>query len=198
VYDATRTIRENSSLRGFLTRSVPPVTRILLIESGPRELGRKAMGRLRTVFPGARIDVLCCVASSPEGVERSWRVQEHAGGRWGLLRELRRERHPVAAVLMGDDPIMGPWRWATLAALPAKFLIVNENADFFWLDRGHLGPLTQFLQHRSGLGDASVPRTFWRIVTFPFVLVYLLVYAGYVHGMRAVRMALGLKHRARA
>ena len=99
---------------------------------------------------------------------------------------------------MGEDGIMGPWRWATLALLPAKFLIVNEHADFFWLDRGHLQPLTQFIQHRSGLGDDSVLRTLWRIAAFPFVLLYLLLYAGYVHAMRAIRMALGLKHKARA
>ena len=174
------------------------MTRILLVESGPRELGQKAVRRLKAVFPEAQIDVLCCVAASPEGVTRSWRVQDHAGGRWALLRQLRRERHAVAAVLMGDDGIMGPWRWAALAALPAKFLIVNENADFFWLDRGHIGPLTQFLQRRSGLGDESVLRTFWRIVAFPFVLVYLLLYAAYVHAVRWIRIALGLKHKARA
>lgn len=185
-------------VRGFLTRSTPAVTRILLIESGPRELGHKAVERLKTVFPDARVDVLCCISTTPEGVERAWRVQDHAGSRWGLLRELRRERHPVAAVLMGEDGIMGPWRWATLAALPAKFLVVNENADFFWLDRGHLGPLTQFIQRRSGLGDDSVLRAFWRIVSFPFLLVYLAGYAAYVHAVRAVRRLLGLKHRARA
>ena len=184
-------------MRGFLTRNAPPVTRILLVESGPRELGQKAIGRLQAVFPDASIDVLCCISTVPEGVERAWRVQDHSGGRWGLLRELRRERHPVAAVLMGDDGIMGPWRWATLAALPAKFLIVNENADFFWLDRGHLGPLTQFLQRRSGLGEDSVLRTLWRVLAFPFVLSYLLFYAAYVHAVRWIRMALGLKHKAR-
>ena len=99
---------------------------------------------------------------------------------------------------MAGDAIMAPWRWAALAALPAKFLIVNENADFFWLDRGHAGPLTQFLQRRSGLGDASALRTLWRIAAFPFVLAFLLGYAVYVHLIRGARLALGLKHRARA
>jgi hypothetical protein len=185
-------------VRGFLTRDAPPVSRILLVESGPRELGQKAVERLRAVFPEARIDVLCCISTSPDGVERSWRVQDHAASRWSLVKALRRERHPVAAVLMAGDGIMAPWRWATLAALPAKFLIVNENADFFWLDRGHLGPLTQFIQRRSGLGDDSVLRTIWRVLAFPFILLFLLGYAAYVHFVRAVRLALGLKHKARA
>ena len=174
------------------------MTRILLVESGPRELGQTAVQRLRSVFPDAEIDVLCCISTAPEGVARTWRVQDHAARRWTLVRELRRERHPVAAVLMGGDGIMAPWRWATLAALPAKFLIVNENADFFWLDRGHLGPLARFVQQRSGLGDDSVLRTLWRIVAFPFVLAYLLAYAAYVHTVRAARVALGFKRRVRA
>ncbi len=174
------------------------MTRILLVESGPRELGGKAAARLKAVFPQARIDLLCCVGGAPDGVERTWRVQDYADRRWALLRELRRERHAVAAVLMGGDAIMASWRWAALALLPAKFLIVNEHGDFFWLDRGHIGPLMQFFQHRSGLGGESVLRTLWRILAFPFVLAYLLAYAAYVHTVRAVRMALGLKHRARA
>jgi hypothetical protein len=183
---------------GFLTRSTPAVTRILLVESGPRELGQKAVERLRAVFPEARIDVLCCIATAPEGVERAWRVQDHVARRWTLVRELRRERHPVAAVLMGGDAIMAPWRWTLLAALPAKFLIVNENADFFWLDRGHIGPMTQFVQRRSGLGDDSTFHALWRVVSFPFVLAFLLLYAAYVHVTRAMRLALGLGRGARA
>ncbi|MCB9384294.1 MAG: hypothetical protein H6509_06745 [Bryobacterales bacterium] len=185
-------------MRGFLTRQTPEVTRILLIESGPRELGQRTTERLRAVFPGAQVDVLCCVSSAPEGAEQAWRVQDHVGGRWALLRELRREAHPVAAVLMSGDAIMAPWRWATLATLPAKFLIVNEHVDFFWLDRGHIGPLFQFIQHRSGLGEESIVTTVRRMAGYPFALVYLLAYAAYVHTVRGVRMALGLSRKARA
>ena len=185
-------------MRGFLTRDVPAVTRILLVESGPRALGQKALERLRAVFPDAQIDTLCCLPVPPAGAATAWKVQDHPSGRLGLLRELRRQRHPVAAVLIGGDGIMAPWRWATIACLPSKFLIVNENADFFWLDRGHLGPLTQFLQHRSGLGDGSVLRTIQQVAAFPFVLAYLLIYAAYVHTVRAVRIAMGLNRRARA
>jgi hypothetical protein len=185
-------------VRGFLTRDVPAVTRILLVESGPRALGQTTIERLRSVFPDARIEALCCLPTPPAGAARAWKVQDHPAGRWGLLRELRRERHAVAAVLIGGDGIMAPWRWAAIACLPSKFLIVNENADFFWLDRGHLGPLTQFIQHRSGLGDGSVLRTVLMALQFPFVLVYLVLYACYVHAARALRLALGLNWKARA
>jgi len=184
-------------MRGFLTRRTPPTSRILLIESGPRPLGELAVQRLKLAFgPETRVDALHCQTAPPDGVERSWSVQ--AQGRWALLRELRREGHPTVALLAAGDPIMAPWRWATLAALPAKFLIVNENADFFWLDRGNAATLVQFLQHRSGLGGESAVRSVSRIVLIPLAFVYLLFYAGAIHLVRALRLGLGLGRRPAA
>ena len=183
-------------MRWFLTRAVPPVDRVLLVESGPRELGEKALAQLRRAF-GERtpIDVLGCVPAPLEGSAEYWDVTPAQGwaGRRKLLSLLRKRRPPVAAILAGGDPIMAPWRWAALAWLPSKTLIVNENADFFWLDRGHLSAIAQFLQHRSGLGGESALRTVFRGASFPFVFVYLLLYAAYVHSLRAVRLALGVR-----
>ncbi len=184
-------------MRGFLTRRTPPTARILLIESGPRPLGDLAVQRLKQVFgPDTQVDALHCQSGPPEGAARCWSV--NSTGRWALLRELRREGHPTAALLAGGDPIMAPWRWTTLALLPSKFLIVNENGDFFWLDRGHLPTLVQFLQHRSGMGGESAVRSLARIVLIPAALVYLLLYAAAVHTTRALRLALGLGRKAAA
>ena len=106
-----------------------------------------------------------------------------------LLRALRRERHPVAAMLCAGDAIMRPWRFALLAMLRAKFLIVNENADFFWLDRGNFGAILQFLLKRTGLRDPFAARTLVRLAAFPFTLAYLLAFAARVHVVRALRLA---------
>ncbi|MBI1353500.1 MAG: hypothetical protein GC160_04080 [Acidobacteria bacterium] len=179
-------------MRGFFTRRTPEASRILLIESGPRPLGELTIERLRTVFgSGTEIDAVHCQLSGPAGALRCWSVNE--GGRWELLRALRREGHPTAALLAGGDPIMAPWRWAMLATLPAKFLVVNENGDFFWLDRGNLGTLVTFLQHRSGLGGESALRSAARIFLIPPAFCYLLVYAAAVHVTRWTRLALGLR-----
>ncbi len=160
-------------------------------------MGDVAVERLKLAFgPETQVDALHCQSTPPAGVERSWSVQSQ--GRWALLRELRREGHPTAALLAAGDPIMAPWRWATLAALPAKFLIVNENADFFWLDRGNASTLVQFLQHRSGLGGESAVRSLSRIVLIPLAFGYLLFYAGAIHLIRALRLGMGLARRTAA
>ena len=183
-------------MRGFFTRRTPATSRILLIESGPRPLGELAIERLKAVFGASvEVDALHCQGQGPTGAARCWSVND--GGRWSLLRTLRRERHATAALLAGGDPIMAPWRWATLVVLPAKFLVVNENADFFWLDRGNLATLGSFLQQRSGLGDESAIRSLARIVLLPFAFCYLLGYAAVVHAARWTRLALGIGRSAR-
>ena len=170
--------------------------RVLLVESGPRELGERAMEQLRRAFgEQTPIDVLGCVPGPPPGAAEYWDVTPHQGwsARRRLLSKLRGRRPPVAAILAGGDPIMAPWRWASLASLPSKILIVNENADFFWLDRAHLSAGVQFLLHRSGLAGESTLRSLFQAVAFPFVFVYLLFYAAYVHSVRALRLTLGFR-----
>ena len=182
-------------MKGFLTRQAPPLTRLLLIESGPRELSQRLIPRLRETFGGdLPIDLLTCLPDDPSGLNgeaRVWRTLDVSGaaGRWALLRALRRERHPAAAVLYAGGAVMGPWRLALLAMLRAKFLIVNENADFFWFDRGNCGLAARLLLERTGLRDPFAARTLARAAVFPFTLVYLLAFAARVHVVRALRLA---------
>lgn len=197
-------------MRWVLSARVPPITRILLVESGPRAVADAVAPRLREVFgPTVAIDLLTCMPESqgePDGMNSGpdhvvWRVTEHPDNdaRWRLLREIRNRRHEVCAILCADDGTMSPWRSAVLALLPAKFLIVNENADFFWLDRAHFSNLSQLALSRAGLLGDSAVRVAAHLLLFPFTLTYLLLYAGYVHTVRLIRMALGLgpRHPAR-
>ena len=75
----------------------------------------------------------------------------------------------------------------TSLRIPAKIFIINENGDYFWLDRMHLGALRQFILFRSGLAGAGAVRTLVRLVSFPFTLLYLLLYASAAHARRALR-----------
>jgi hypothetical protein len=84
------------------------------------------------------------------------------------------------------EPILTKWKWALAAALPAKFLVINENGDTFWLDRGHWRNIRQFVKHRAGLADAGIVRAAARMVVFPFTLLYLLLYAAAAHFRRAL------------
>lgn len=181
-------------MRRFLFRRIPPVTRVLLVESGPRELGERAVLKLRQAFgEHTPVDVLHCLADPPGGAAVVWSVRNHvgSGARWRLLRDLRARRHPAVAILAAGDPIMGPWRWAAALALTGKVLIVNENADFFWLDRGNWRTAVGFLRHRVGLGGESTVAALGRLIAFPVAFVYLLAYAGYVHTVRLARMTVG-------
>ena len=187
-------------MRWFLSRSVPEPSRVLVIESGPRDVAERLIPRLREVFgPQTPIDLLTCLPADPVslaaelrvGEPRVWRVIDCADrrSRWRLLREIRSRRYPITAVVCANSPLMASWRTAALFLFPSKFLIVNENSDFFWLDRGHWRNLLQLWMHRSGVFEESAVRAAARLAAFPFSLVFLLGYAGYVHIARGLRMA---------
>ncbi len=188
-------------MRWFLSRGAPPVSRLLFVESGPRGVVEKVLPRIRNSFGhDIRIDLLTCLPTDPAelGVgnphsARAWRVTEcrDADSRWDLLCRIRRERHPAAVIVCADSPVMLPWKLAAVLLLPAKFIIVNENADYFWLDRAHLSNLKNLLLQRAGLQPDLAVRLLARTLVFPFTLVYLLGYAAWVHSRRAARRALG-------
>ena len=146
-------------MRWVLSRHVPPVKKLLLVESGPRPIAEKFITQFRELYgEELPIDLLTCLPSDPPGLTANgvrgevFRVidcHDHRT-RWRLLRQIRAKRHPATAIICADSPILGLWKMAALALFPSKFLIINENADFFWLDRGHRGAAQQFLLHRIG------------------------------------------------
>lgn len=193
-------------MKWFLSRRAPEIDRLLLVESGPRGLAEQVIPRLRGAF-GAdlTIDLLTCLPTDPQGLNgaagrpgRVWRVIDCASGgdRRRLLGRIRRERYPAAAMLCAGDRIMFRWKAAGMLLFPSKILIVNENADFFWLDRGEWRTALRFALGRGGLLEESAVRTVARVAAFPFSFAYLLAYAGWVHLSRAARLALGLHRRS--
>jgi len=74
--------------------------------------------------------------------------------------------------------------------VPAKIFIINENADYFWLDRTHLKIIREFAFARAGLAGSGAVRTLARVFSFPFALCYLLLYAAIVHARRWLRVRL--------
>ena len=191
-------------MRWVLSRHIPPVTKLLLVESGPRAIAEKVIIRFRKLYgEELPIDLLTCLPSDPPGLTANGVQSEvfrvinchDRRTRWRLLRRIRAKRHPVTAIICADSPILGPWKMAALALFPSKFLIINENADFFWLDRGHRSAVKQFLLHRTGLLEGSAPQKVAAILVFPFAFAYLLAYAFVVHAVRLARMGLGLHRR---
>jgi hypothetical protein len=183
-------------VRYFLTRRVPPVTRILLIESGHRELGEKAIDCLRKAF-GADIpiDVLGCRRTPPLGVESYVDVAQSRtfSQRLDILRRIRRAGYSVVGVLSSGESTMALWKWPPIVVVPAKFLVINENVDFFWIDRGHWTNAVALLQQRSGLGGESTVRAVAWFAALPFAALFLLCYATWVHVARVFRLLLGIR-----
>ena len=181
-------------MRYFLTGRLPQVTSILLVESGSR-------GLIEGLIPGLRqawgneipIDLVTCYATLPKGFEphntRVYRVGDYRGraARAKLYRELAGNRYSLMGVICSGEVVMAKWKWVLGLRIPAKIFIINENGDYFWFDRLHLGPLKQFVLFRAGLAGAGAVRTLIRLISFPFTLLYLLLYATSAHARRALR-----------
>ena len=179
-------------MRYFLTGRLPKVTSILLVESGTR-------GLLEGLIPGLRqawgdqipIDLVSCYTTLPKGFEphntRVYRVGDYRGrsARGRLYRELAGNRYALVGIVCSGEIVMAKWKWVLALRIPAKIFIINENGDYFWFDRLNLGAIRQFVLFRSGLAGSGAVRTLVRLISFPFTLLYLLLYATSAHARRA-------------
>ena len=174
-------------VRYFLRRRVPELSRILLVESGSRQITESVISRIRSQFgETVPIDLFTCFPGSPTGFAKIYNVNDYQQRRASLARQLRANRYAVAGIVCSAERILSIWKWVLVLALPAKFLVINENADYFWLDRGHWANIRLFIRHRAGFADAGIVRTFARMVAYPFTFSYLLLYAAAVHLRRAI------------
>jgi hypothetical protein len=179
-------------LRHFFRRHTPEFTKVLLVESGSRHLFDQLIPLLYKIHgEELEIDLVTCYAGEPTGFRGTvYRVTDYPGpaARKELYAELKARRYPLMGVICAAEPIMTKWKWVLAARLPAKVFIINENADYFWLDWGHLRAIAHFVLFRGGLTGASAVPALARLLFFPVTLVYLLLYAGAVHFRRRIRM----------
>jgi hypothetical protein len=178
-------------LRHFFGSHIPDGPRILLIESGPRPVIERVILHLRDLFgQDVEMDLVTCYVGEPAGFRgRIFNVNDYGGasGRDALWADLAPRNYSVAGVVCAAVPIMTKWKWWLAFKVPAKICIINENADYFWLDRVHLRQLRQFVTYRLGIGGSAAVPSLVRLVFFPVTLAYLLLYAGTVHLRRRLR-----------
>jgi hypothetical protein len=182
-------------VRYFFSRHDPPLTRLLLIESGSRHLSEGLLPHLHGTWGQAvEIDLVTCY----EGLPAAWppsttvfRVADYNSpeGRRKLIQELRARNHSFAGMICSGQPIMTKWKWLIALRLPAKFFIVNENGDYFWAQRANTRIIRHFMLVRLGLEGEGSLRTVGRLLMFPFSLAFLILYALTVHARRKLRMA---------
>jgi hypothetical protein len=180
-------------MRHFFTRSIPPFTRVLLIESGSRELFENLLPVLYRQHPEMTCDLVTCYAGLPKNFRSNhgavYRVSDYpdSSSRQRLYTELSAKGYVILGVICSAEAIMTKWKWALAARLPGKVFVLNENGDYFWLDYGHLPNIRYFILFRAGLTGSGAVRTLARVVLFPFTLLYLILYAAAVHFRRSIR-----------
>lgn len=182
-------------MRWVLSRREPTGTRLLLIESGSRSIMENAITLIRSTW-GAElpVDLLTCYEGLPSGLGKETKVFHVADYgtpalRRTLLGELGDRDYAFAGMICAAEPVMSKWKWWAAAKVPAKFFVINENGDYFWLNRENAASIKNFALVRMGLSGAGAIRTLGRLLIFPFSVLYLLLYAGAVHLRRAIRLS---------
>jgi hypothetical protein len=180
-------------VRYFLSRREPPLTRLLLIESGSRSIIEGILPNLRIVWgPEVAVDLVTCYPGLPNGFGPEtivYRVNEYGSPqrRRELIRLLRSRRYSIAGMICSAEPIMTKWKWLIALRVPARIFILNENGDYFWLHRTSIAAIRRFSVVRLGLSGAGALRTIGRLILFPFSVLFLLLYAFAAHSGRIVR-----------
>lgn len=189
----------------LLSRWSPQFDRVLVVESGARAAADQFLQTLYKEERPDRVDILTCYGDAPAvfdtGTGRVYLTQHARGGaaRKQLFQELAASRYSAVCVLCTGDPVMMKWKWMVALRIPAKVMIVNENADTFWLDRGHIAKARRMIQERMGLHRITplrilsqalrFPSTILlQALRFPFTLAVLLAYAAFVHARRRLRI----------
>ena len=169
----------------------PERSRILLVESGSRELLEKAIGTVRTFWDSRTppIDLLTCFSGVPEGIGDDgeiYRVADYPGPeRHKLLRELKGRGYAVMGIVCSDEVILAKWKLLIAMSVPAKLLVINESGDCFWFDRNNFTAIRQFVASRSGVTGATVLRSMLQVAALPVTFLWLLLFTAGAHGYRA-------------
>jgi hypothetical protein len=183
-------------MKYWLSRREPPGTRILLIESGSRSLMENTVPLLMSTWAGDyQFDLVTCYGGVPDSLPPDtdvFRVYDYATPerRKELIRKLRSRDYAYAGMICSAEPIMTKWKWLIALRLPAKVFIVNENGDYFWMNRENWPTVREFALVRAGLHGAGAARTIARLLAFPFAVIYLLLYALQAHARRGLRRLL--------
>ena len=172
-------------------RTFPERSRILLVESGSRELLEKAIPTIRTFWDARTppIDIFTCFGGVPEGIGDDghiYRVADYPGPeRKKLLRELKGRGYAVMGIVCSEEAILARWKFLITLSVPAKVLIINESGDCFWFDRNNWTAIRQFVASRSGITGATVLRSILQIAVLPLTFSWLVLFAAGAHTWRA-------------
>jgi len=178
----------------FFSRRIPNLTKVVLVESGPRPLYDDFIGNLyESHGHNIRVDLVTCYSGKPRSFREEngkiYRVQDYRGwdGAKRMAKEIRAGGPSTLGIICAGVPVMAKWKWLLLATLKSKAFIMNENGDYFWFDYSNWKLILHFMAVRAGMsGDNSI----WlplRMLVFPFGMAYFAAYAAWLHGRRWMR-----------
>ena len=103
-------------MRGVLGTAIPKFHRVLLIESGSRELLEGLIpGIYKNHGPSTEVDVVTCYAGDPGGLAVTstvYRLADYSGsdGRVRLVNTLRGKNYNVYGMICSGEVIMARWK----------------------------------------------------------------------------------------
>jgi hypothetical protein len=177
----------------FLARAQPSFERLLLIESGPREAGEKALRYFYAAKHTAQIDVLTCYSTPPaafdpaRGALLSVHDREVVENRTRFIGKLARTPYTVVAILCTGSPILERWKWAIALKTSARLIAVNEEANYFTVDVWNIGSAKLMLQRRLDITQATFTALLQWLAA-PFAIGYLALCTAVIHFRRWTRI----------
>lgn len=165
---------------------------MLLVESGSRDLLEDLIPGIYKSHEGVVIDLVTCYAGQPAALRedaRVFRVTDYGGaaGREKMLADVKPNGYDVLGIICSAEPIMTKWKWWLAWKLDdAKSFALNENGDYFWIDRAHGSILFHFAMFRLGMSGAGAPATIVRLLLLPLSALGLVLFAAGAHLKRAL------------
>lgn len=150
------------------------VRTVLVVQSGPVELAVAVATRVRTLFPGCKVEGL--IRDNDAGVVGPEVFDRLTVVRWedriAMVRDLRTRRFDAVAVLLSATGsrsfLMVPYLLKTRA-----IVMFNDHLDYFPLTVGRLSSLAQHVSGRGTVGSL-VTWGLGRLVIVPAAYVFLL------------------------
>lgn len=178
-------------MKYFFRRRIPDAADVLLIESGSPAVARRAIERIRSIFPSARYHLCTChPLPSQTPFTTVYQANEYPTG-WQKLKlvlSFCRRGWSVLVILCTGEPILWRWKMLALFLMPAKVLVVNEHSDFFWLDWGNRRTLRALAGIRWGVNLEDIFFTMLRALVFPLTFLFLLASVVFLYLRRARRL----------
>src|SRR5689334_3960384 len=177
-------------MRGMLQRAHPSFERVLVIESGPREITEKFVRHAYDVHGCRQLDVLTCYGTAPDAFEAGRgnlicvTNPEIARKRTRTAVAIARSRYNVVAILCTGSPVLRNWKLLIASLTPAKLVLVNEHGDYFLFDYWHRNAALSMLFRRLDFAGALRLELVGEVLWFPITVAYLASYAAVLHVKR--------------